>query len=343
MVTAATRTTRPYRSHLARLLVEHSARLGVEPAPVVAALGIRLEHEATLELPYDAVERLAVRLGNACGIDDLGLDAARGLPRGAYGVVEYMFANTSTVGDGLELLLRFQALNSELARVACTRERGLVTFEHWIDHPGARRATHTNEFALAAYVSLGERIIGVRPRFRAVRFMHDGDDRRALLEHFFDAPVELGAPRNALVFDEAFLATPIATADPKLFGILAERAHRDLELVAPAGDLPAEVAATYRRLLTAAPRQTQVLDVARALGTSTRSLHRRLSEAGTTFRAIEAQVKQALATTYLDDPQRTLTEIAFLLGFADTSAFIRAFRRWTGSSPNEVRRARGRN
>ena len=347
---AATRSARPYRSHVARLFVEHAVRCGVEAQALVDGLGIRLEQEAVVELPFHEVERLAEVLAQRCGRVDFGLDAARNLPRGAYGVVEYMFANAATVGDGLELLLRFQALNSELAHVSSSRADGRYTFEHWIDHPAVRHATHTNEFALAAYVVLGERIIGVRPRFRAVRFMHADAGRRALLEQFFDAPVELGAPRNALVFDDSFLATPIATADPKLFDILSERARRDLELVEPHGDVVSELVATYRRLLAERPRQAQALDVATALGLSVRSMHRRLAEAGTSFRAIEARVKHALAREHLADAQLTLTDIAFLLGFADTSAFIRAFRRWCGESPKQVRDAlraragvRGRN
>jgi AraC-like DNA-binding protein len=59
---------------------------------------------------------------------------------------------------------------------------------------------------------------------------------------------------------------------------------------------------------------------------------------GTTFRTILDMVRKDLAATYVSDPEIELAEIAFLLGFSEQSAFSRAFRRWTGTSPSEARK-----
>jgi AraC-like DNA-binding protein len=322
------RAGRPYRSHIARLFVEHARRRGVEA-------GSRI---AELELPFEHLVELADELAQATGEPFFGLDAATHLPRGAYGIVEYAVATAATLGQAIDTTLRCHALSSELARVATSRAGKLVTFEHWVEHPASARAVHGNEFALATYASIGERAIGHRPRFRAVRFMHHAPPvRRTALERFFDAPVELGAARNALVFDASLLATPIATADPALFGILAAHADRDLALIEPRGELVTEIKATYRRLLVDSPHLAQAHEVARALALSTRSLNRRLAEVGMSFRAIEADVKRGLAVMHLRDGRRSITEIARLVGFTEPSAFIRAFRRWTGKTPTEHR------
>ena len=60
---------------------------------------------------------------------------------------------------------------------------------------------------------------------------------------------------------------------------------------------------------------------------------------GTTFRTLLDTVRKDLASTYVHDPDIELAEIAFLLGFSDQSTFSRAFRRWTGNSPSEVRKS----
>jgi AraC-like DNA-binding protein len=79
--------------------------------------------------------------------------------------------------------------------------------------------------------------------------------------------------------------------------------------------------------------------VAETLHMSVRSLQRKLKEVGTTFRTLLDTVRKDLASTYVHDPDIELAEVAFLLGFSDQSTFSRAFRRWTGHSPSEVRKS----
>lgn len=331
------RASRPYRSHVARLFVDHARRCGVEPGRPLGR-GERERERAGIVLRFEALCELADALARAAGDPYFGISAAAHLPRGAYGIVEYAVASAATVGDALAVGLRCHALSSELARVAIRRDGERVTFEHWVDHGAAARAVHGNEFALATYLEIGARAIGARPRFHAVRFMHHGSTaRRAALERHFEAPVELGADRNALVLDDELLATPIASADPALFEILTAHAHRDLARASPRHDLAGEIRATYRRMLVDTPHAAQAHDVAHALALSTRSLNRRLAEAGTSFRAIDAQVKRELSLEYLRDGGRPIAEVARLVGFAEPSAFVRAFKRWTGEPPSAVR------
>lgn len=81
-------------------------------------------------------------------------------------------------------------------------------------------------------------------------------------------------------------------------------------------------------------------DIAREAGQSVRSLQRRLAEQGLSFSQLLLQVRRELAELYLADPARTITEIAFLLGFQDTSSFSRAFKSWTSVTPKAFRAAR---
>src|SRR5690606_15263344 len=77
--------------------------------------------------------------------------------------------------------------------------------------------------------------------------------------------------------------------------------------------------------------------VAAGLGMSSRSLQRKLQELGTSYASILNETRRDLATRYLMDARYSVTEVAFLVGFEDASAFARAFRRWTGRSPSAYR------
>ncbi len=77
--------------------------------------------------------------------------------------------------------------------------------------------------------------------------------------------------------------------------------------------------------------------VARSLHISVRSLQRKLREEGLTFKGLVDDMRRELATQYTRDSRLTIGEITYLLGFSDPSSYTRAFRRWTGMSPNSFR------
>ena len=77
--------------------------------------------------------------------------------------------------------------------------------------------------------------------------------------------------------------------------------------------------------------------VARSLQMSERTLQRRLREFGTTFKSILNEVRRDLTNSYIRDSKLSLTEISFMLGFAEISTFSRAYKRWTGQSPSAYR------
>ena len=117
------------------------------------------------------------------------------------------------------------------------------------------------------------------------------------------------------------------------------------------GGLRARLAAMPDVLATSARVRDALIDglpagdatadaIGRRLGLSKRSLQRRLSEEGESFKSILAQTRRALALNYLHATEISVQEIAFLLGFRDTSSFFRAFRSWTGQTPMFVRASR---
>jgi AraC-like DNA-binding protein len=94
------------------------------------------------------------------------------------------------------------------------------------------------------------------------------------------------------------------------------------------------------RLLSRGEAETRY--VAQALGMSERTFVRRLNESGATFAEILDQLRSELAQKYLNDPSLTPSQITFLLGYSEVSAFSHAFKRWTGTTPGKWRAAHTR-
>ena len=103
-------------------------------------------------------------------------------------------------------------------------------------------------------------------------------------------------------------------------------------------DVPAQVRRVVGTLVAGRRGAVDIEVVAEALGTSVRTLQRRLRAAGTTYAAVVQQARCAVAQDLLRNPRRTIGEIACAVGYSDHAHFTRAFQRWTGSTPRDYRR-----
>ena len=136
---------------------------------------------------------------------------------------------------------------------------------------------------------------------------------------------------SPLWFERAALGLPLRAANPTLHAILSHRAAEVLEELPVGDDLLARTRAAIRVLV---PRgEVALTAVAARVGTSGRTLQRQLHARGTTLRALVDDVRREHALVQLADPDATVEDVAFALGFSGKSAFHHAFRRWTGRTP----------
>ncbi len=151
------------------------------------------------------------------------------------------------------------------------------------------------------------------------------------------APVFFSAPLSRIVFAIGDAALPVVSADSVLAEILAGHATTSLsQLGGQPGWSGRAQAVIVGRLGKGA---SDLAAVAGALQVSERTLQRRLEEEGTRFNRIHDQARRSLALTYLRDRRLGIAEVAWLLDYVELSAFYRAFKRWTGTTPSEHRRA----
>jgi AraC-like DNA-binding protein len=155
-------------------------------------------------------------------------------------------------------------------------------------------------------------------------------------EAVFRCPLEFGAPADEIHLPRAAMDTPLETANADLARHNEEILERQL------AQQDNSIKNRARALLTGQLPQGEPSAelLAKSLNLSLRSLQRKLAAEGTSYEDLLSDTRCALALGYIRDPHYSISEVAYLLGFSDTSSFTRAFRRWTGQTPSAYRSGR---
>jgi AraC-like DNA-binding protein len=156
------------------------------------------------------------------------------------------------------------------------------------------------------------------------------------LERHFGCPILFGTARNAIVFRASDAAVPFVTRNAELLSMLAPQLDEELKQHQRQETFPERVRAAIQRKL--AGRRPKIYDIARELHISSRTLQRRLQDAGYSFHQVLEEARHQLASHYLNSSQLELRETAYLLGYEDSNSFVRAFRTWEGVPPAQWRR-----
>lgn len=192
------------------------------------------------------------------------------------------------------------------------------------------------DMELAALLAFGRRFTGVdiAPLELALRQQEPAYSNR--YREVFGTIPRFGEERNALTFKRADAELPLISANTLVHGGLADVAESALMKL----DLPSMVARVRAELGKSMYGEEPALgDIARRLCVSERTLQRRLSSEGASFSHLVDDVRREVAQHRLRGGHTNVGELAFLLGFADTNSFYRAFRRWTGTTPEMFKRA----
>ncbi|WP_306044748.1 AraC family transcriptional regulator [Nioella sp. MMSF_3534] len=195
------------------------------------------------------------------------------------------------------------------------------------------------EATMASAVSLG-RQVSPRP-FSPIEvcFRHPAPRTIEHHEAYFGCPVFFGADRDAMLLSHQSLSEPNILGDEGITAFLVS--HLDQEL-AQIDDTPALHTQTKGEIARALSEGLPKMgDIARRLGLSARSFHRRLAEHGLSFQTLTEETRREIATAMLQEERYSLSEIAFLTGYSEQSAFNRAFKRWMGVTPATYRKSLG--
>ena len=320
------------------VVVMTAASYGVSPPDVVRALDVSpdLLADPAARVSHDLAVRAWTKIPEMAKAPTFGLRAAELASAASYDVLDHALQHCTTVRASLDVLMRYQRLLHDANEIHVEpAERGEVRIVQRLRVPGGV-PPHLADFIVGQWVIRGEKLTGARADVRRVWLTREAPDDVSEHRRVFSAPLGFSAEVNAIWFDAGFLERPIHRADLSLSPVLRRHADDLLAALPPSNSL---ASALHRHLVgTLSDGLPSIQVAASALGVSTRSLQRKLEEEGTSFKGVLDDVRRTLALAHLRDGNRTVSEVAFLVGFSEVSAFSRAFRRWTGKSAVSYRR-----
>ncbi len=321
-----------------RAMVGACERLGLDTEAMLRAVGISREtlEDPDARLEAGKVSALWAKAYELSGDPVLSLHAAEACPLGAYKVIDFMGSSAGTVGEAFRCASRYFSLINTAIRLPIDESGDPVTFDVVDDDGGPTAVSRPYaEYCFAAFVLHIRAATGVGFPVERLTFVHRAPSDIREHERLFGCPVEFGAKHNRLSLGRAVWETPTTGANPGVLQVLIEHADLLLEKLPRGPDLVERTRRAIGERLRGADSSLEA--VARELGTSGRSLQRHLNDLGYSYQALADEVRAATARLYLDQPDIAVSEVAYLLGFADQSTFHRAFKRWTGQTPARSR------
>lgn len=320
----------------ARLVLPFVRLLRREPSVPAESLDALEAMDPDERIPITAVHELLTGALFLTGDEDLGLKAAHEIVPGDYGALEYAARSAATWGDAAHAVGRYMRLINDALRfsLTCEGERAYVHLDSQV--PLLRASA---DFQSAAFHISATRFWPIQNPEYEVWFNHAAPASLTEYERTYPGAQRLRfeAPFDGFAFPSKYVELSMPNADPALHSLITKTADAMLAELPSAQNLTARVRDLLAKQL--AGGTPSLSHVARSLGMSERTLERHLEEEGTAFKLQLDDLRRRLALRYVRHSELPFSEIAFLLGFSQTAAFHRAFRRWTGQTPLECRKA----
>lgn len=312
---------------------------GGDPDAIFGNVGIRpgdLEDpvsEMNLSQYCQMFELAAHRTGN----DNIGLQFGQHFQPKQLGMIGYAAISSPTLSAALKNMEILFPAHQGQTSFGLLQDDGILWLCYRIFDPRIANRRQDAELSLGMFCNVFKAALGPDWRPLEVRFEHARPDGWSEHERLFDAPVQFGRRTNAIAFRRADLDARMPTRDPYLFSVVRAFLQSRLQHEQDPTDFASVVRNEIKlQLGNAEPSIDQIAGV---LGLTGQDFQRRLRRKGLSFNEILRAARHELALHYLEDMEMPLTEIAYNLGYSELSAFSRAFRSWTGMSPQRYRRA----
>jgi AraC-like DNA-binding protein len=322
---------------ITRLACARATEAGIEVDSLLRKAGL------TRQQVDDRGARLAVKdqisfleLAAAALEDDfLGFHLARSFDLRTIGVTYYVMASANSLFEALRRAARYSTITNEgiALTVRDNGDLGII-----LDHIGVARSSDRQhiEFWITTLVRICRQLTGRRLPVTRVSLMHRRSSVTRELGAFFGSDVLFGAEADTLAFAPSVGDLEVVSADSYLHELLVKYCDEALARRTPTrSPFGSSVENAIATLLPHG--KARAGEVARKLGVSQRTLARRLASEGLTFAGVLQSLRSDLANRHLMDASLSISEIAWLVGYQDVSAFTHAYKRWSGRAPRAAR------
>jgi AraC-like DNA-binding protein len=318
-------------------LVEGVLPVGVSRSELLRVAGIdpeklddidgRVEREE-----YDRAQMAALDLTKD---DALGLHMGERVTVRSFDVLADLASHAPTLRAAFLSFARFHRILTDGPDTTVHEDGDRACVHYQFPRANPRCNRLRAEFAMVGMLRMVRQFARRPDAVRAVYFEHPAPEYRAEYARIFGGVERFEHDFTGIEFDAVLLDRTQEPHSGELYMVLESLAERKLSRLTRGGGHAERL--RHYLVSNALAERPQMDAVARSLGISVRSLRRRLDEEGVSYSGLLNEARATLAKRMLDDPDRSIYETAYAMGFSDPSAFHRAFKRWTGMTPTQYR------
>jgi AraC-like DNA-binding protein len=313
--------------------------LGADPGEVLAESGLDLDlfDDPDNRIPYAARNRLLEHCAVRTGCPHFGLLVGQQGGLHSLGLVGLLVKYSPDVGAALRSLVRHMHLHVRGAVLTLAADDSMAMLAYEVYQPRATATDQVGDGAVAVMFNFMRELCGREWKPIEAQFAHRRPKDVGPFRKVFGAPLRFDAEHYAVVFSGAWLGCPLPETDVTLRRLL----QREIDTLEArhGNDFPEQVRSVLRTVLVTGHANAD--QVAKLFSMRSYTLARRLQEFGVGFQALVDETRFEIARQMLENSAMEVSAIAALLDYASASAFTRAFRRWSGTTPAQWRTIHG--
>jgi AraC-like DNA-binding protein len=322
-----------------RSLINYSSYRGIEREILLNLINLT---EAELsgsqqQVSINQYEHLYAYLEKHSEMENIGFQFGQAIEPDRWGLLGYIAFTSPDLNTAIENQKRYQSLVGNLGNPIFETEQNSGRLK-WL--PSYQCSRHTVEEIITGWFSFAKKLSIKQFNPNKILFRHAiTNDRQQNYQDYFGCEVEFNCDFNGIEVPRELLQTKLNQYDLEFNQLLCQKATLLLDQMIEASPVKMITEFVIKSLPSGVP---EIELVAKNLHLSVRTLQRKLNDHQLTFSRLVAKIRREVACSYLIETDTKIVQIAQMLGFSEQSAFQRAFKRWTGSSPLQFRLANKR-
>jgi AraC-like DNA-binding protein len=322
-------------------IIQFAAKQGADWQKLIALTGKSLEElsKEDCRISPEIYNRVAVAAVEQSQNPVIGLQMGESLNLNALGLMGHIVQSSPTVKQALENACEFAKLGCQALPMQLIEEKEhykLILTPHPLWAENSEEAVRQTADATITFTVREFQTLTLQKYYpKALYLKYKAPKVISEYERLFQCPVHFNQNEYAILFEKAHIEQPVVTSDFNLLRILVQHAEQKLSELNREAGFKSLVKQSVLNLIK--PDFPTIEQVAGSLNLSVRSLQRKLKEEEINFKQIIEELKKQFAENYLKREELSISEIAYMLDYAEPSAFIRSFKRWTGMTPQVFR------
>ncbi|WP_407647844.1 AraC-like transcriptional regulator QhpR [Acinetobacter rathckeae] len=300
----------------------------------VSGINTQLLESPTLSLQLPNYCQVLEQAATLSGCDNFGLYYGQQFKPKALGLIGYIALCSPTLEHALKNMTSHFHLHQKDTLTRLVKQPDHWRLDYQVQHGAILSRRQDAELTMGMFINVIRSVLGQHYAPRAIHFEHTRPADCQEHSRLFNAPVYFDQPYNSILISKTDTHICMPESDPILLTVIQDTL-RLLNSQPSQQHLTDQVRSFIH--LSLSQGEPQLERTAHELNMSSTCLTRKLKSYGTTFSALVDHVRSEVAEHYMKQNHMSISEMAFLLGYSEVSAFSRAFKRWFGITPRQWR------